>query len=52
MVVLNIVFAGVAGVAILAALYYGGRAIIRRGQPTDSSYNVVASKHAEQCKLI
>lgn len=38
--VLNIVFAGLAGVAILAALYYGGRAVLRRGQPTDSAYNV------------
>lgn len=38
--VLNIVFAVIAGVAILAALYYGGRAVIRRGQPTDSAYNV------------
>lgn len=38
--VLNIVFAAIAGVAILAALYYGGRALIRRGQPTDSAYNV------------
>ena len=38
--VLNIVFAVIAGVAILAALYYGGRAVIRRGQSTDSAYNV------------
>jgi len=38
--VLNIVFAVIAGVAILAALYYGGRAVIRRGQPTNSAYNV------------
>ena len=38
--VLNIVFAGIAGLAILAALYFGGRALIRRGQPTDSAYNV------------
>jgi hypothetical protein len=37
---LNIVFAAIAGLAILAALYYGGRAVIRRGQPTDSAYNV------------
>ena len=54
MVVLNIVFAGVAGVAILAALYYGGRAIIRRGQPTDSSYNVgrQQARRAVQIDLI
>lgn len=38
--VLNIVFAGLAGLAILAALYYGARAVMRRGQPTDSAYNV------------
>ncbi len=38
--VLNIVFAVIAGVAILAALYYGGRAVIRRGQSTESAYNV------------
>jgi hypothetical protein len=38
--VLNIVFAGIAGLAILAALYYGGRAFIRRGQPIESAYNV------------
>ncbi|WP_420627278.1 SH3 domain-containing protein [Candidatus Leptofilum sp.] len=38
--VLNIVFAAIAGVAILGALYYGGRAVIRRGQSTESAYNV------------
>lgn len=38
--VLNIVFAVIAGVAILAALYYGGRAVIRRGRSTESAYNV------------
>ncbi len=38
--VLNIVFAGIAGLAILAALYYGGRAVIRRGRSTESAYNV------------
>ena len=38
--VLNIVFAGIAGLAILAALYYGGRALIRRGHSTESAYNV------------
>ncbi len=38
--VLNIVFAAIAGLAILAALYYGGRALIRRGRSTDSAYNV------------
>ena len=52
--VLNIVFAGIAGVAILAALYYGGRAIIRRGQPTDSAYNVgrLEARRAVQIDLI
>ncbi|MCB8979096.1 MAG: SH3 domain-containing protein [Ardenticatenaceae bacterium] len=38
--VLNIVFAGVAGLAVLAALFFGGRAIARRGQSTEYSYNV------------
>ena len=38
--VLNIVFAGIAGLAILAALYYGGRAIMRRGRSTTAAYNV------------
>ncbi len=38
--VLNIVFAGVAGLAILAALYFGGRAIIGRSRSTESAYNV------------
>ena len=38
--VLNIVFAGIAGLAVLAALYFGGRAAIRRGHPTESAYNV------------
>lgn len=40
MALLNIVFAGVAGLAILAALYFGGRAAIHRGRPADSAYNV------------
>ncbi|MCA9947638.1 MAG: hypothetical protein KC449_29360, partial [Anaerolineales bacterium] len=35
--VLNIVFAGLAA---LAALFFGGRAIARRGQSTEYSYNV------------
>ncbi|MCP4420496.1 MAG: SH3 domain-containing protein [Chloroflexi bacterium] len=38
--VLNIVFAGVAGLAILAALYYGGRAVVGRSRSTKSAYNV------------
>jgi len=38
--VLNIVFAGIAGLAILAALYFGGRAVFRRGRSTKSAYNV------------
>lgn len=38
--VLNIVFAGVAGLAVLAALFFGGRAVVRRGQPADYAYNV------------
>ncbi len=38
--VLNIVFAAVAGLAIFAALYFGGRAIIGRGRSTKSAYNV------------
>ncbi|WP_420641968.1 SH3 domain-containing protein [Candidatus Leptofilum sp.] len=52
--VLNIVFAGVAGVAILSALYYGGRAVIRRGQPTDSAYNVgrLEARRSVQIDLI
>ena len=52
--VLNIVFAGIAGVAILAALYYGGRAVIRRGQPTDSAYNVgrLEARRSVQVDLI
>jgi Bacterial SH3 domain len=39
-VVLNIVFAGIAGLAILAALYFGGRAVFRRSRSTQSAYNV------------
>ncbi|MAU00333.1 MAG: hypothetical protein CL608_24595 [Anaerolineaceae bacterium] len=52
--VLNIVFAVIAGVAILAALYYGGRAVIRRGQPTDSAYNVgrLEARRSVQIDLI
>ena len=38
--VLNIVFAGIAGLAILAALYFGGRAAIQRGRSPQSAYNV------------
>lgn len=38
--VLNMVFAVIAGLAILAALYYGGRAVIRRGRSTTAAYNV------------
>ncbi|MBK8902821.1 MAG: SH3 domain-containing protein [Anaerolineaceae bacterium] len=38
--VLNIVFAGVAALAVLAALFFGGRAVVRRGQPTEYAYNV------------
>lgn len=52
--VLNIVFAGLAGVAILAALYYGGRAVMRRGQPTESAYNVgrLEARRSVQIDLI
>jgi hypothetical protein len=52
--VLNIVFAGIAGLAILAALYYGGRAVIRRGQPSDSVYNVgrLEARRAVQIDLV
>ena len=52
--VLNIVFAVIAGVAILAALYYGGRAVVRRGQPTDSAYNVgrLEARRSVQIDLI
>ena len=52
--VLNIVFAGLAGLAILAALYYGGRAIVRRGQSTESSYNVgkLEARRSVQIDLI
>lgn len=52
--VLNIVFAGIAGLAILAALYYGGRAIIRRGKPTESAYNVgrLEARRSVQVDLI
>jgi hypothetical protein len=38
--VLNIVFAAVAGLAIFAALYFGGRAVIGRSRSTKSAYNV------------
>lgn len=52
--VLNIVFAGIAGLAILAALYFGGRAAIQRGRSTQSAYNVgrQQARHAVQIDLI
>ena len=52
--VLNIVFAGIAGVAILAALYFGGRAVMRRGQSTESAYNVgrLEARRSVQIDLI
>lgn len=52
--VLNIVFAGIAGLAIIAALYYGGRALIRRGRSTESAYNVgrQEARRAVQIDLI
>ena len=52
--VLNIVFAGIAGLAILATLYFGGRAIIRRGRSTESVYNVgrQEARRAVQIDLI
>lgn len=52
--VLNIVFAAIAGVAILGALYYGGRAVIRRGQSNPTAYNVgkLESRRSVQIDLI
>ena len=52
--VLNIVFAGIAGLAILAALFYGARAVMRRGRPTESAYNVgrQEARRAVQIDLI
>lgn len=52
--VLNIVFAGIAGLAILAALYYGARAVIQRGRSTQSAYNVgrQQARQAVQIDLI
>ncbi len=52
--VLNIVFAGIAGLAILAALLYGARAVTRRGRPTESAYNVgrQEARRAVQIDLI
>lgn len=49
--VLNIVFAAIAGVAILAALYYGGRAVIRRGRSTESAYNVGRQQARRQVQI-
>lgn len=52
--VLNIVFAGVAALAVLAALFFGGRAIVRRGQSTEAAYNVgrQQARQAVQIDLI
>ncbi len=52
--VLNIVFAGVAAVAVLAALFFGGRAVVRRGQSTEYAYNVgrQQARQAVQIDLI
>ncbi len=52
--VLNIVFAGVAGLAILAALYYGGRAVVGRSRSTKSAYNVgrQQARHSVRLDLV